>query len=92
MASPLSPIGANVARAAANGLGLLAAWCCDHRRRVLLGWLLAVVAIVGRAAPLDRAGSGKLAIEQDLDHRAGGLASTEPVGVEAAGDRGGNDA
>src|SRR5262249_32736245 len=27
----------------------LAAWCYDHRRRVLLGWLLAVVAVIGLA-------------------------------------------
>ena len=32
-----------------RGLGRLAAWCYDHRRRVLLGWLLAVVAIIGLA-------------------------------------------
>jgi len=35
-------------------LGRLAAWCYDHRRRVLLGWLL-VVAVIGLA---QRAGSG----------------------------------
>ena len=38
-----------VARLSARGLGRLAAWCYDHRRRVLLGWLLVVVAIIGLA-------------------------------------------
>jgi uncharacterized membrane protein YdfJ with MMPL/SSD domain len=32
-----------------SGLGRLAGWCYDHRRRVLAGWLLAVVAITGLA-------------------------------------------
>jgi putative drug exporter of the RND superfamily len=49
MASARSPIGANVARSPRSGLGRLAALCYDHRRRVLLGWLLAVVAIIGLA-------------------------------------------
>src|SRR6516225_3571157 len=49
MATTRSPAGANVARPAASGLGRLAAWCYDHRRRVLLGWLLVVVAIIGLA-------------------------------------------
>ena len=30
-----------------HGLGRLAAWCYDHRRRVLGIWMLAVVAVVG---------------------------------------------
>jgi hypothetical protein len=46
MASAQSPAGANLARSAENGLGRLAAWCYDHRCRVLAGWLLAVVAII----------------------------------------------
>src|SRR5215469_8623981 len=37
------------ARLSLRGLGRLAAWCYDHRRRVLAGWLLALVAIVGLA-------------------------------------------
>ena len=41
MATTRSPAGANVAQPAASGLGRLAAWCCDHRRRVLVGWVLA---------------------------------------------------
>src|ERR1700689_910985 len=49
MASTKSPIGVNVARSPRSGLGRLAAWCYDHRRRVLLGWFLAVVAIIGLA-------------------------------------------
>src|SRR5215469_12515076 len=49
MASTQSRIDATTARPAASGLGRLAAWCYDHRRRVLLGWLLAVVAIIGLA-------------------------------------------
>ncbi len=44
MVSAQSPAGVNIARSPQNGLGRLAAWCYDHRRRVLLGWLLAVVA------------------------------------------------
>jgi RND superfamily putative drug exporter len=47
MASTPSRINANATRPAGNGLGRLAAWCYDHRRRVLLGWLLALVAIIG---------------------------------------------
>jgi RND superfamily putative drug exporter len=42
-------IDASAARSAEKGLGRLAAWCYDHRRRVLLGWLLAVVAVIGLA-------------------------------------------
>jgi putative drug exporter of the RND superfamily len=38
-----------VARLSARGLGRLAAWCYDHRRRVLAGWVLAVVAVIGLA-------------------------------------------
>ena len=52
MTSTQGPVGANVARSprgGLGGLGRLAAWCYDHRRRVLLGWLLAVVAIIGLA-------------------------------------------
>jgi RND superfamily putative drug exporter len=49
MVSIQSPTDANVARPTGNGLGRLAAWCYDHRRRVLLGWLIAMVAIIGLA-------------------------------------------
>lgn len=49
MVTAQSPIDANVARSPQNGLGRLAAWCYDHRRRVLAGWLLAVVAVIGLA-------------------------------------------
>ena len=49
MVSAQSPAGVNIARSPQNGLGRLAAWCYDHRRRVLLGWLLAVVAVIGLA-------------------------------------------
>ncbi len=49
MTSDPSTIHANAARSPQNGLGRLAAWCYDHRCRVLLGWLLAVVAIIGLA-------------------------------------------
>src|SRR6266542_5946853 len=34
MATTQSPIGASVPRPAENGLGRLASWCYDHRRRV----------------------------------------------------------
>jgi hypothetical protein len=36
MESAQSPIDANIARSPQNGLGRLAAWRYDHRRRVLL--------------------------------------------------------
>ncbi len=49
MATAQSSIDANAARSPQNGLGRLAAWCYDHRRRVLVGWLLAVVAVIGLA-------------------------------------------
>ena len=49
MVTAQSPIDANVARSPQSGLGRLAAWCYDHRRRVLAGWLLAVVAVIGLA-------------------------------------------
>jgi putative drug exporter of the RND superfamily len=49
MVSTQSPAGANMARSPRSGPGRLAAWCYDHRRRVLLGWLLAVVAVIGLA-------------------------------------------
>src|SRR3974377_1296917 len=44
-----SPADAAVARLSARGLGRPAAWFYDHRRRVLFGWLLVVVAIIGLA-------------------------------------------
>ncbi len=49
MASAQNPADANIARSPQNGLGRLTAWCYGHRPRVLLGWLLAVVAIIGLA-------------------------------------------
>src|SRR5215831_7734694 len=52
MANGQSTIDANAARSVSrgpSGLGRLAAWCYDHRRRVLVGWVLAVVAISGLA-------------------------------------------
>src|SRR3974377_2274688 len=44
-----SPADAAVARLSARGLGRPAAWCYAPRRRVLFGWLLVVVAIIGLA-------------------------------------------
>jgi RND superfamily putative drug exporter len=52
MASAQSQAGANVARSPLGRLGRLgrlAGWCYDHRRLVLLGWVLAVVAVIGLA-------------------------------------------
>jgi len=49
MPSTQNPIDPNAARSASTGLGRLAAWCYDHRRRVLVGWILAVVAIAALA-------------------------------------------
>ena len=49
MASTQNLIDANISRSPQHGLGRLAGWCYDHRRRVLLGWLLAVVAVIGLA-------------------------------------------
>jgi RND superfamily putative drug exporter len=44
-----TPDDANMARHSSGLLGRLAAWCYDHRRRVLLGWLLAVLVVAGLA-------------------------------------------
>jgi hypothetical protein len=41
MATTQSPIGASVPWPAEHGPGRLAAWCYDHRCRVLASWLLA---------------------------------------------------
>jgi hypothetical protein len=41
MAATQGSIGASVPRPAEHGPGRLAAWCYDHRRRVLASWLLA---------------------------------------------------
>ena len=49
MPSTQNPADPNAARSASTGLGRLAAWCYDHRRRVLVGWILAVVAIAALA-------------------------------------------
>ena len=49
MTATRAPAAANGARLQDSGLGRLAGWCYDHRRRVLAGWLLAVVAITGLA-------------------------------------------
>ena len=51
MTTTQNSAGTNVARLADSGLGRLAGWCYDHRRRVLLGWLLVVVAVIGLALP-----------------------------------------
>ena len=40
---------ANVARPPGNSLGRLAGWCYDHRGRVLLYWVLAVLVMIGLA-------------------------------------------
>lgn len=99
MTTAPSPTTVNTARPRANRLGRLAAWCYDHRRRVLVGWILAVVAIIGLAqwagsllgsanwwlpAWIGRA-TPDLAIEPDLGQLVGGLARTVPVSAEAAG-------
>ena len=49
MASAQGLIDADISRSPRRGLGRLAGWCYDHRRRVLLGWMLAVVAVIGLA-------------------------------------------
>ncbi len=35
-----------------TGLGRLAAWCYDHRRRVVVVWVIAVIAVIGMAQTL----------------------------------------
>jgi RND superfamily putative drug exporter len=49
MAGTQIPDDANAARYSSSLLGRLAAWCYDHRRRVLAGWLLAALVVVGLA-------------------------------------------
>jgi putative drug exporter of the RND superfamily len=49
MAGTQIPDDANAARYSSSLLGRLAAWCHDHRRRVLAGWLLAALVVVGLA-------------------------------------------
>jgi putative drug exporter of the RND superfamily len=41
--------GASAGDLSQRGLGRLAAWCYDHRRRVLTIWALAVIVVVGLA-------------------------------------------
>ncbi len=38
--------GPSVGQMSEHGLGRLAGWCYDHRRRVVMGWLLAVIAVI----------------------------------------------
>ncbi len=63
------------APSAANRLGSVGAWCFDHRRRVLLLWVLAVVVIIGIATSVgsrfeDNFGSGGQSQQvQDILHR-----------------------
>jgi hypothetical protein len=91
MTTAPSPAAANVPRSRQNGLGRLAAWCYDHRRRVLGGWVLvpAVMQLLGTAnwwLPrwMARA-TPDLAIEPDADRLAGGgLGCARPVSVEAS--------
>ncbi|HEY2507819.1 MAG TPA: MMPL family transporter [Streptosporangiaceae bacterium] len=45
-----SALPAAAARAAGEPLGRLAAWCYDHRRRVVAGWVLAVIAVLAVAS------------------------------------------
>jgi hypothetical protein len=41
---------ARAASATPGRLGRIGAWCYDHRRRVLLGWIIAVIAIIAVAS------------------------------------------
>ncbi|MQY31360.1 hypothetical protein [Nocardia aurantia] len=36
----------------AHRLGRLGAWCYDHRRIVLLGWIIGLIAVIGLASTL----------------------------------------
>ena len=47
MVSAHGPTGVNMARSPRNRLGRLAGWCYDHRRWVLIGWIVIVVAVIG---------------------------------------------
>jgi hypothetical protein len=67
------PAGGTVARRSERGPGRLAAWCYDHRRRVLAGWVLAVVVMLLAFGSVVAMGP------PDRDHPAGGLACTRPT-------------
>jgi MMPL family protein len=81
MTTAPSPAAANVPRSRQNGLGRLAAWCYDHRRGVLGGWVLVAVAIIGitqwAGSRLDAPGTGR-------QLSADGLAATARVITAAA--------
>jgi putative drug exporter of the RND superfamily len=49
MATTQTAASANSARSQDSALGRLAGWCYDQRRRVLLGWVLAALAVIGLA-------------------------------------------
>jgi hypothetical protein len=79
MATAQSLTAANIARSPQNGLGRLAAWCYDHRRRVLAGWLLALAAIIGLAHWTGSRLDSNSPVS-DADQLAGGGPGLRPAG------------
>jgi RND superfamily putative drug exporter len=53
-----------------GGLGGLAAWCYDHRRRVLVGWVVVVVAVIGLSGAIGSAFSDNFASGNSASQRA----------------------
>jgi putative drug exporter of the RND superfamily len=56
-----------------GGLGRLAAWCYDHRRAVLGGWIVVVVAVIGLSGAIGSAFSDNFASGNSASQRAQNL-------------------
>jgi putative drug exporter of the RND superfamily len=56
-----------------GGLGRLAAWCYDHRRVVLGGWIVVVVAVIGLSGAIGSAFSDNFASGNSASQRAENL-------------------
>jgi putative drug exporter of the RND superfamily len=56
-----------------GGLGRLAAWCYDHRRSVLIGWIVVFVAIIGLSQTTGSAYSDNFAAGNSASQRAQNL-------------------
>ena len=56
-----------------GGLGRLAGWCYDHRRSVVIGWIVIVVAVIGLSSAIGSAFSDNFASGNSASQRAQNL-------------------
>jgi RND superfamily putative drug exporter len=66
---------ADQAPKAVGGLGRLAGWSYDHRRRVLIGWLVVLVAVIASSGAIGSAFHNNFTLANSPSHRAQELLS-----------------